>query len=57
MFKVGGILFHSKSWTEILEYFQENGYLYMLWNSSVWNERITWLGVETHDSGPVLLLK
>lgn len=27
----------------------------MLWDSSVWDERTTWLGVETHNSGPVLL--
>lgn len=55
MFKVGGILLHSKSWTVIFEYFQENSYLHMLWDSSVWGERITWLGIETHNSGPVLL--
>ena len=55
MFKVGGILLHGKSWTGILEYFQENGYLHMLWDCSVWEERTTWLGIETHNSGPVLL--
>lgn len=55
MFKVGGILLHGKSWTGILEYFQENGYLHMLWDCSVWKERTTWLGIETHNSGPVLL--
>lgn len=55
MFKVGGILLHSKPWTGILEYFQEHSYLHMLWDSSVWGERVTWLGIETHNSGPVLL--
>lgn len=55
MFKVGGILLHSKPWIGILDYFQENGYLHMLWDSSVWGERITWLGIGTHNSGPVLL--
>lgn len=55
MFKVGGILLHGKTWTGILDYFQDNGYLHMLWDSSVWEERTTWLGVETHNSGPVLL--
>ncbi len=55
VFKVGGILLHGKSWTGILEYFQENGYLHMLWDSSVWGDRTTWLGIETHNSGPVLL--
>ena len=55
MFKVGGILLHGKPWTGILDYFQNNGYLHMLWDSSVWEERTTWLGIETHNSGPVLL--
>lgn len=55
MFKVGGILLHSKPGTGILEYFQEHSYLHMLWDSSVWGERVTWLGIETHNSGPVLL--
>lgn len=55
MFKVGGILLHGKSWTGILEYFQENGCLHMLWDCSVWEEKTTWLGIETHNSGPVLL--
>lgn len=55
IFKIGGILLHGKSWTGILEFFQENGYLHMLWDCSVWAERITWLGIETHNSGPILL--
>lgn len=55
MFKVGGILLHGKPWTGFLDYYQNNGYLHMLWDSSVWEERTTWLGIETHNSGPVLL--
>lgn len=55
MFKVAGILLHGKPWTGFLDYFQNNGYLHMLWDSSVWEERTTWLGIETHNSGPVLL--
>ena len=55
MFKVGGILLHANPWTGILDYFCDNGYLHMLWDSSVWEERTTWLGVVTHNSGPVLL--
>lgn len=55
MFKVGGILLHGKPWIGILDYFQNNGYLHMLWDCSVWEERTTWLGIETHNSGPVLL--
>lgn len=55
MFWVGGILLHGKPWTDILDFFQNNGYLHMLWDSSVWGERTTWLGIETHNSGPTLL--
>lgn len=55
MFKVGGILLHGKPWSGIMDYFQQNGYLHMLWDSSVWEERTTWLGIATHNSGPVLL--
>lgn len=55
MFKIGGILLYEKSWMGIFDFFQENGYLHMLWDSSVWGERITWLGTESHNSGPVLL--
>lgn len=55
MFIVGGILLHDKPWIRIIDYFQENGYLHMLWDSSVLGERFTWLGIETHKSGPVLI--
>ena len=55
MFKVGGILLHGKPWTGILDYLRENGYLHMFWDSSIWNERITWFGIKIHNSGPVLL--
>ncbi len=54
-FKIGGILLHGKPWDSIGEYFIQNGFLHMLWDSSVWRERTTWLGVATHSSGPVLL--
>lgn len=55
MFRVGGILLHGKSWSGILEFFEENGWWHILWDSSVWQERTTWLGVKTHNSGPFLL--
>lgn len=55
MFIVGGILLHDKPWIRIIDYFQENGYLHMLWDSSVWGKRFTWLGIEIHNSGPVLI--
>lgn len=55
MFMVGGILLHGRPWVGIIDYFQENGCLHMLWDSSVWGKRLTCLGVETHNSGPVLL--
>lgn len=54
-FKLGGILLHGKPWSGFGDYFLQNGCLHMLWDSSVWDERTTWLGVETHNSGPVLL--
>ena len=54
-FKLGGILLHGKPWSGLGDYFLQNGCLHMLWDSSVWDERTTWLGVETHNSGPVLL--
>lgn len=55
MFKLGGILLYDKPWMGIVDYFKENGYLHMFWDSSVWGERETWLGVKAHNSGPVLL--
>lgn len=55
MFMVGGILLHGKPWIRIIDYLHENGCLHMFWDSSVWGKRFTWLGVETHNSGPVLL--
>lgn len=54
-FKLGGILLHGKPWSGFGDYFLQNGCLHMLWDSSVWEERTTWLGIETHNSGPVLL--
>ena len=54
-FKLGGILLHGKPWSGFGDYFLQNGCLHMLWDSSVWDERTTWLGVEIHNSGPVLL--
>lgn len=55
MSKLGGILLYDKPWMGIVDYFKENGYLHMFWDSSVWGERETWLGVKAHNSGPVLL--
>lgn len=55
MFILKDILFHGEPWTEILEYFRENGYLRLFWDSCTWEKRTTWLGVMTQMSGPVLL--
>lgn len=55
MSKLGGILLYGKPWMGIVDYFKENGYLHMFWDSSVWGERLTWLGIKAHNSGPVLL--
>lgn len=53
--EVGSFIIHGKPWTNFTEFFRQNGWLHMLWDSRVWDERITWLGVETHESGPFLL--
>lgn len=55
IYKFGCILLRGNSWTIILDYFRDNNYLHMLWNSSVWGERTTWLGIHTYNSGPALL--
>ena len=54
-FKVGGILLHGKPWSGIGDYFIDYGCLHMLWDSSVWYERTTWLGNTVESNGPVLL--
>ena len=54
MFIVGGILLRGKPWSGITDFFMDNG-LHLLWDSSVWGERTTWLGIPTHSSGPNLL--
>lgn len=53
--EVGSFIIHGRPWTNFIGLFRQNGWLHMLWDSRVWNERITWLGVETHESGPFLL--
>lgn len=55
MFILKDILLHGKSWTEILEYFRDNGFLRLFWDGCTWEKRTTWLGVTTQISGPVLL--
>lgn len=55
MFTAGDILLHGKPWTGILDYFHQNGYLHIFWDSNIWGERTNWMGVETHKSGPALL--
>lgn len=55
MFTAGAILLHGKPWTGILDYFHQNGYLHIFWDSNIWGERTNWMGVETHKSGPALL--
>ena len=53
--EVGSFLIHGKPWINFAGFFRENGCMHMFWDSRVWDERITWLGVETHKSGPFLL--
>lgn len=54
-FKVGGILLHGKPWNGILEFFEEQGWWHLFWDSSVWDEHTTWWGTLAHNSGPYLL--
>ena len=54
-FKIGGILLYGKSWISFFDYFHNNGYWHMFWDSSVWGERINLWGIKTYKSGPVLL--
>lgn len=53
-FIVGGILLHGKPWSGVGDYFMESGYLHMLWDSGVWDERTTWLGNDVYKSSPIL---
>lgn len=55
LFMVAGILIHGRSWTIIFDYLKENANPNILWDCSIWGERETWLGVKTHNSGPILL--
>ncbi len=54
-FRTGSILLHDKPWSDMGVFFIENGFLHMLWDSSVWGERTTWFGNAVENSGPVLL--
>lgn len=54
IFMIGDIMLRGKPWSGIGEFFAENGYLHMLWNSGVLDDRITWLGTMAHSSSPVL---
>lgn len=51
----GSFVTNGKPWIDFSGFFRQNGCMHMLWDSRVWDERITWLGVETHESGPFLL--
>lgn len=53
--EVGSLITHGKPWTDFIGFFRQNDCMHMFWDSRVWDERITWLGVETHKSGPFLL--
>lgn len=53
--EVGSLITHGKPWTDFIGFFRQNDCMHMFWDSMVWDERITQLGVETHKSGPFLL--
>lgn len=52
-FKIGGVLLHGKPWSEFIDYLDEKGWIYIFWDSNVWDERTNWFGWETFYSGPV----
>lgn len=49
------VLLHGEAPSVFGDYFKDNGYIHMLWNCNVWEERTTWLGNETSKTGPILL--
>ena len=54
--KVGAFLLKGKPLSNILQYFQDNGWWHMLWDCNVWAEdRLNWLGMATPMSGPINL--
>lgn len=53
--EVGSLITHGKPWTDFIGFFRQNDCMHMFWDSRVWDEQITWLGVEAHKSGPFLL--
>lgn len=51
--KIGAFLFKGKPLSNIVDYFQENGWLHLFWNCNVWGEEhINWLGVSMPWTGP-----
>lgn len=51
--KIGAFLFKGKPLSNIIDYFQENGWLRLFWNCNVWGEDHTnWLGISMPWTGP-----
>lgn len=51
--KVGGVLLHGKSWSGIIDYLDERGWLHIFWDSNVWGKSSNWFGWDTFNTGPV----
>lgn len=53
--KVLSSLLLGKPWHRIGEYFSDKGYFHMLWDCEVWDQMVNWMGMNIHNSGPVLM--
>lgn len=54
--KMGGILLHGKSLSELWQYIIDNGGLRMYWDSNTWGYNYcNWLGMDAHASSPILV--
>lgn len=54
--KVGAFIVKGKPLSNILAFFQENGWWQMFWDSNVWaKDRLNWLGWATPMTGPINL--
>lgn len=52
--KICAHILNGKPISNILLWFQDNGWWHLFWDSNVWGESTyNWLGIETHMSGPV----
>lgn len=52
--KIAAFIFKGKPLSNILTYFQENGWLRMFWDNNIWGgDYLNWLGLSMSSSGPI----